>query len=72
MWDRKLYAKARDRAASQSVHELLSWADQAGTEMAAAIYRFRKDRNAPQLDEVRTALIALAAVVDDIAERYPG
>ena len=71
LWDQRLYSKARTRASKLEIQELLDWSDIAGTGMAQALRVFRKERQTDILDEVRIALITLAAAVDDIQSRYP-
>jgi hypothetical protein len=62
--------KARARVQKMSIHELLGWADGAGSGMAKAIDDYRRQNDMASLEEVRTALIALSAVVDELQVRH--
>lgn len=60
---------ARRRVTKMSVHEMLAWADSAGSGMAKAIDDYRKERSLTSLEEVRTGLVALSAVIDELEAR---
>lgn len=62
-------AKARKRVARMSTHEMLEWADVAGSGMAKAFGDYRKEGAPEALDEIRQALLALSAVTDELAAR---
>lgn len=61
--------RARRRVAKMSVHELLNWADQAGSGMAKAFDDYRKDPQMTSLDEIASGLIALTAVTEQLIAR---
>lgn len=61
--------RARRRVTRMSTHELLAWADQAGSGMAKAFSDFRREGSLTPLDEIRTALLALTAVTDELTAR---
>jgi len=65
-------ARARRRVKGMSVHEMLEWADQAGSGMAKAFADFRKEGTLAPLDEIHVALLALAAVTDELVARTEG
>lgn len=65
-------ARARRRVTRMSTHELLDWADQAGSGMAKAFSDFRREGTLIPLDEIRTALLALTAVTDELTARTEG
>jgi hypothetical protein len=65
-------ARARRRVSRMSTHELLEWADQAGTGMAKAFADFRKEGSLASLDEISVALLALTAVTDELTARTEG
>jgi hypothetical protein len=67
--DRAELARARRRVTKMSSHELLNWADAAGTGMARAFGDFRRAGEVTSLDEVHGALLALAAVTDELKLR---
>lgn len=60
---------ARRRVSKMSTRQMLDWADSAGSGMARAIDDYRKDRDVISLEEVRTALVALSAVIDELEAR---
>lgn len=65
-------ASARRRVRKVSTHDLLEWADAAGSGMAKGFGDYRKDRELVSLEEIRTALMSLLAVTDELYARQDG
>lgn len=61
---------ARQRVRKMSVHDLLAWADSAGTGMAKALGDYRRENDSISLEEIRTGLVALSAVIDELTVRH--
>lgn len=61
--------RARRRVARMSTHDLLEWADTAGSGMAKGFSDYRKEGQLESLDEIRYALLALVAVTDELQAR---
>lgn len=68
-WDAEIYARASRRLSRLQTHELLSWADAAGSGMSRAFGDHRLDGNLESLEEIRTALITLWALTQDLEVR---
>lgn len=65
----RLRAKARKRLSRLGTHEILNWADMAGSGMAKGLDDYRRNADAESLAEIRNGLIALLAAVDEITGR---
>jgi hypothetical protein len=63
-------ARARQRVTKLATYDLLEWADVAGSGMSKAFMDYRRHDNVESLLEVRTALTALSALVDELVERH--
>ena len=62
--------KARKRLARLSTHEILNWADSAGSGMAKAFDDFRKHGEKETLEEIERALKSMSAVVEELKARH--
>lgn len=60
---------ARRRVQKMSVHELINWADVAGSGMAKGFMDYRKEGNLDSLLEIRDALVALSEVTEELIIR---
>lgn len=63
-------SKARTRLEMLPDHEILNWADQAGTGVARALDDFRRLRDADSLRDAEQGLAALAGAVDVLTGRH--
>lgn len=61
--------RARRRVQKMSVHELLNWADAAGSGMAKGFDDYRRDGNPDSLHEIQDALVALSEVTEELIIR---
>ena len=61
--------RARNRVAEMSTFALLEWADVAGSGMAKGFQDYRRESARESLLEIRSALIALTALNDELLER---
>lgn len=62
--------KARKRVSTLSTHDILNWADSAGSGMAKAFDDFRKWGEAESLEELEQAVKSLTAVVEELKARH--
>ncbi|MCZ0981817.1 hypothetical protein O1L60_30885 [Streptomyces diastatochromogenes] len=70
MWPaHRLLEKARRRVQRLPVVELLDAADNTGSAIAAALYRYRKQPSAEALSEAVDGVVALAVIVRELQER---
>lgn len=53
-----------------STHEMLDWADNVGSAMAALIQDYRRHHNEDSLDELNRGVSAMQAVVETLIERH--
>jgi hypothetical protein len=67
--DSPALARARRRVAKLGTTELLEWADTAVTGAGRAFSDYRREEQAESLLEIREALPALAALVDELILR---
>ena len=63
-------AKARRRLERLPDHEILNWADQAGSGVAKALDDFRRLRDGDALRDAEQGLAALAGAVDVLSSRH--
>lgn len=62
--------RARRRVARLSTHEILNWADSAGSGMAKAFDDYRKYGEEESLDELKQAVKSLEAVIEELRARH--
>lgn len=63
-------ARARTRLEMLPDHEILNWADQAGTGVAKALDDFRRLRDQDALREAETGVHAIAGAIDVLTRRH--
>lgn len=62
--------KARKRVSKIATHEILNWADSAGSGMAKAFDDYRKYGEEDSLNEISRAVKQLQAVVEELKVRH--
>lgn len=72
IWDTPEYRKAVKRTGGMSVHDILSWADIAGTQMSKVFYDYSNERDESvrrqMLDELRIAISSMQAATEKLME----
>lgn len=70
IWDSPEYNTAIRRLQQLSVHEILNWADEAGTGMVRAFDDYRLRGTPESLEELRRTISILQAAVEDLMYRH--
>jgi hypothetical protein len=64
-WDR-----VRRRVARMGVNECLEWVEVAGSAMLKGFRDYRQHESVESLEEIRTALIGVTAIVDELLLKH--
>lgn len=65
----KRYRRTRKRARTTDTYQLLSWADNYGTDCAQAINSYRNRRQLTDLHDASSAAVSLIAIIDELEAR---
>lgn len=72
-WNTPEYRRAKRRVNSMSIHDMLGWADDAGTKMCRAFYEYSNERDeiirAEILKELAVAISSMQAIIEKLQEK---
>lgn len=69
-WYTDEYKIANVRVPSLSTHEILNWADTAGSGMCLGFEDYRRHGTVESLDEIRRTITVLQAVAEELIARH--